>query len=143
MARDPILETVKASDLMPMIARSASSNGFAIEWEPAPNFDAGNAQFFDPDPKCLIQLRPLTKADLGAHGAGRKANALLWIRGESGRSDLAYYVRVPPHLRKNNRAGVMRGIRCVQSFDEELGAHALDAVARTKWPKPEAPAWKA
>lgn len=33
-------------------------------WHPAPDLAAGNAQFFDPDPACAIQLRPLTRAEV-------------------------------------------------------------------------------
>ncbi|MFK5599071.1 hypothetical protein ACFZ8E_19025 [Methylobacterium sp. HMF5984] len=129
-------------NLVPFIARAAQGDDFAIQWVATPNFAAGNAQFLDPDPRCLIQVRPLTQSDLGDNGAGRKANALLWIRGERGGSDLAYYVRVPPHLRKNNRAGVMCGIKCIRRFDPELARDALAVAARTRWPKPEAQSWK-
>lgn len=69
---------------VPIIARAAQGDNLSIQWQPAPYFAAGNAQFLDADPACLIQVRPLTKADLGANGAGRKANAILWVKGEGG-----------------------------------------------------------
>ncbi|MGU3360344.1 hypothetical protein ACLBWX_08430 [Methylobacterium sp. M6A4_1b] len=129
------------TDLIPTIARAAQGDDLSIQWQTAPNFAAGNAQFLDADPACLIQVRPMTKADLGANGAGRKANAILWIKGEDGGPDIAYYVRIPPHLRKNNRAGVMRGIECVRRFDRTLARHALDVASRTRWPNPEGRSW--
>lgn len=130
------------SGLIPIIARAPVGDNLSVDRAPAPNFAAGNAQFFDPDPRCLIQVRPLLKADLASNGAGREANAILWIRGEQG-ADLAYYVRIPPHLRNNNRAGVMCGIKCVRRFDRELGRDALAVASRTRWPKPEHRAWTA
>ena len=129
--------------LIPIIARAAQGDNLSIQWEPPPNLAAGNAQFFDPDPRCLIQVRPMTKADLASNGAGRHANAILWIRGEGGGSDIALYVRIPPHLRKNNRAGVMRGIDCLRGFDRGLARLALDVASRTRWPKPEPRSWTA
>ncbi|KQT53549.1 hypothetical protein ASG52_05385 [Methylobacterium sp. Leaf456] len=131
------------SDLIPIIARAPKGDDLSVQWAATPNFAAGNKQFFDPHPRCLIQVRPLLKADLASNGAGREANAILWIRGEQGGTDLAYYVRIPTHLRKNNRAGIMCGIKCVRRFDRELGRDALAVASRTRWPKPEHRAWTA
>lgn len=92
--------------LTPIISRAATGDGYAITWCQPPNLAAGNAQFFDADPRRLVQLRPLLKVEVSINGAGREANALLVVRGGQGKTDLAYYVRVPPHLRKNTRSGV-------------------------------------
>lgn len=102
---------------------------------PVPDVAAGNAQFFDPDPACLIQLRPLLPADHGAQGAGRGGNALLFARLPSG-IDYVCYVRVPPHLRKNNRAGIMCAIERVEHFERSAGMALREVATRTRWPKP-------
>ena len=111
---------------------------------PEPDVAPGNAQFFDPDPACLIQLRPLLKADYGAWGADRNGNALLYARSDDpSRPDVACYVRVPPHLRKNTRAGVMCAIQRIARYDESTAANLREIAARTRWPKPEPRSWTA
>lgn len=47
-----------------------------------PDWAAGNAQFFGPDLACLIQVRPLLKADFTGAAAGRGGNALLLVRSD-------------------------------------------------------------
>ncbi|MCJ2082210.1 hypothetical protein [Methylobacterium sp. J-090] len=75
-----------------------------VKMAPEPDLAAGKAQFFDPDLACLIQLRPLLKADQGELGTGRSGNALLFARSDDPTlPDIACFVRVPPHLRKNPR----------------------------------------
>ena len=109
---------------------------------PEPDLAAGNAQFFDPDPACLIQLRPLLAADYGAWGHGRRGNALLYARAGNGVDpDIACYVRVPPHLRKNNRPGVMYAIGRLARFDQASANQLLEIAARTRWPRPETRSW--
>ena len=120
--------------LSPVLSRV---NGvLTVRMAPEPDLAAGNAQFFDPDPACLIQLRPLLKADSSTPGAGRGGNALLFARSDDpALPDVACYVRVPPHLRKNNRAGVMAAIKRVERFDRGAGARLRAIAMRTRWPK--------
>lgn len=117
--------------LSPVLSRV---NGvLTVRMAPEPDLAAGNAQFFDPDPTCLIQLRPLLKADASTPGARRGGNSLLFARSDDPTMlDLACYVRVPPHLCKNNRAGVMAAI---ERFDRGAGARLRALAQRTRWPK--------
>ncbi|WP_156647700.1 hypothetical protein [Methylobacterium sp. Leaf87] len=106
-----------------------------IVFAPEPDTAAGNAQFFDPDPACLIQLRPLLKADFGSWERQPKGNSLLYARTEDPAvPHIVAYVRVPLHLRKNTRAGVMAGIKRVERFDQPTAARLRDIAARTRWP---------
>lgn len=114
---------------------SRSRGVLTSEWVPEPNYKAGNAEFFDPDPACLIQLRPLLPADFATRGARRRGNALLYARNPPS-LDIACYVLVPPHLRKNTRAGIMCAIGRAERFEPSIGARLREIAARTRWPKP-------
>ncbi len=103
--------------------------------DPEPNYHAGNAEFLDPDPECLIQVRPLLKADYGKWGVGRNGNTILFARGADGETQYVCYVRMPPHRRKNNRAGVMEAIKRVKRYDTAAAAKLKMIAATTKWPK--------
>lgn len=123
--------------LMPFMLRHQGVKTIVLM--PEPNIAAGNAQFFDPDPACLIQLRPLLPADYSEWGPPPKGNALLYARSED--PDLphfACYVRVPRQKRKNTRAGVMAAIERVERFDPPTAKRLRDIAARTRWPRPDA-----
>ncbi|MDP4005781.1 hypothetical protein [Methylobacterium sp. NEAU K] len=126
---------------MPVFARGKTDGTFNMQWVRDPGIKSGNAEFLDPNPACLVQLRPMRKSETCSNGAGRKANAILMVRGE-GITDLALYVRVPPHLLKNNRAGVVRAMRCVDAFDRSIAAMIWEKIGRSRWPSREAWSWK-
>lgn len=120
--------------LMPFMLRHQGVK--TIVFAPEPNIAPGNAQFFDPDPACLIQLRPLLKADYGVWEPPPKGNALLYARtNDPDLPHLACYVQVAPHLRRNTRAGVMAGIKRVERFDPPTAARLREIAARTRWPR--------
>lgn len=100
---------------------------------PEPNYLDGNAQFLDPDPACLIQIRPLLKADYGQWGADRNGNTILFARGGKGETDWVCYVRLPLHRRKNNRAGVLEAIKRVKRYDRVAAAKLLLIAGKSKW----------
>lgn len=97
------------------------------------NFAAGNNEFFDSSSSRTLQLRPMIESDIGPNGMGRDANAILWVRDDLKERYLVYYVCVPPHLRKNDRAGVMRAVEYVR-MNLAHGYNGLaPIVARTPW----------
>ena len=109
----------------------------------APDISLGNALFFDPDPACLIQLRPVMTSDHPLY-ADNPAIGLLYARGlYPGAPDFVSYVHVPKHLRKNDQAGITHAIECVARFDKGTGVRLRELAARTRWPKPEAWSWTA
>lgn len=111
--------------------------------QPMRDIALGNALFFDPNPACLIQIRPVLTSDHPTYG-GRPAIGLLWARSEqAGAPDIISYVRLPKRLRKNDRAGIMYAVDCVDGFDPRCGAHFREAAARTIWPKAGGRAWTA
>ncbi|WCS26688.1 hypothetical protein LOK46_07630 [Methylobacterium sp. NMS14P] len=112
-----------------------------VELAVEPDVDAGNRKFFDPNPECLIQLRPMLKTDVAPHGAGRRSNALLYAHDGHGVSFVCY-VRMPAQYRKNNRACISRALDQVRRFAPNH-ASQLDAIAsRTQWPTRGAWSWE-
>lgn len=102
---------------------------------PEPHYQAGNAEFFDSDPACRIQVRPLLKADYGEWGQGRNGNTILFARGGAGELDYVCFLRMPPHLRKNNRAGVTEAIRRLKRYDPVVAAKLRAIAEQSKWPR--------
>ncbi|MCJ2064406.1 hypothetical protein MKK63_17030 [Methylobacterium sp. J-088] len=98
------------------------------------NFAAGNNEFFDPNSSRVLQIRPMIESDIGPNGVGRDANAILWVRDDLKRRFLVYYVSVPLHLRKNDRAGVMRAVEYVRTNHAHGYNGLAPIVARTPWP---------
>lgn len=96
---------------------------------PQTDFAVGNGEFFDPSCSRVLQLRPMIASDVGPDGMGQDANAILWARDDFNECCVVYYVRLPPHLRKNNRAGVMRAVKYVESNYGERGAHMLAVIS--------------
>lgn len=102
---------------------------------PEPNYHAGNAQFLDPDPACRIQIRPLLKADYGEWGQGRNGNTILFARGTDSEPEYVCFLRMPGHLRKNTRAGVMEAIRRLKRYDPAMAAKLRAIAEQSKWPR--------
>lgn len=128
------------ADLMPFVLRQHGIK--TIVFGPEVDLSAGNAQFFDPDPACLIQLRPLLKADYGLYGTVRSGNALLVAQPEDPTVPrIVCYVRVPRRLLKNDRAGVMAALKRVERFDKPIAKRLREIAARTRWPRPPAASW--
>ncbi len=93
----------------------------------------GTTSFLTPSSSRTLQLRPMIESDIGPNGMGRDANAILWVRDDLKERYLVYYVCVPPHLRKNDRAGVMRAVEYVR-MNLAHGYNGLaPIVARTPW----------
>ena len=126
--------------LMPFLLRQHGIK--TVVFGPEVDLSAGNAQFFDPDPACLIQLRPLLKADYGLYGSIRSGNALLVAQPEDPAAPrIVCYVQVPRRLLKNDRAGVMAGIKRVERFDKPVALRLRELAARTRWPRPSGSSW--
>lgn len=104
-------------------------------WHPAPDLTAGNAQFFDPDPACLIQIRPLLRAEIPAVNASNPPNGLLYASPGEG-SVLATFIKLPPKLLSNDRACIMNAIECVSRVDAACATYLRELAARTCWPRP-------
>ncbi|MCE4226750.1 hypothetical protein HCU64_23700 [Methylobacterium sp. C25] len=94
---------------------------------------AGNAQFFDPDPACLVQLRPMLASEITPL-TGAKDNAILFARGRPGEMLVLAYVKVPPSMRRNDRECVMRALRRLETFDPSAAKIVRERVGRTRWP---------
>ena len=109
-------------------------------WHLAPDLAAGNAQFFDPDPACVIQLRPLTRAEVPALNSSNPPNGLLYARTRDG-SKFAAFIRLPPARLKNDRAGIMNAIECVGRVDLACAIYLCELAARTRWPRPATQSW--
>jgi hypothetical protein len=119
---------------MPFMLRD---NGFQRPvFSPEPNYQAGNAEFLDPDPACRIQIRPLLKSDYAGWGEGRPGNAVLCARESDSEHEFICFIWMPRQLRKNNRASVMAAIKLMQILDPTTAGKLRAIAAQTKWPRP-------
>ncbi len=126
--------------LMPFMLRRQGVKTIVLM--PEPNIAAGNAQFFDPDPACLIQLRPLLLADYSEWGPPPKGNALLYARTEDPTVPaIACYVHVSRRQLTNDRAGVTAALKRVERFDPPTAKRLRDVAARTRWPGASGTSW--
>lgn len=109
-----------------------------------PNIHIGNAEFFDPNPACLIQIRPLLSSDIADHGVGRNCNAILFAHGDLWNDYESYvcYVRATPNYRKNNRASVLHAIERVRRNEPRFAAELDKIAARSEWPAQDNWSWK-
>lgn len=86
----------------------------------APDVAAGDAQFFVDDPKRPLQLRPV----LASEGLpGRPVQRGEWVLvALFSYPQMRAFVRLPPHLRKNDRRGVLAAIKRVERVSPEAAA---------------------
>lgn len=91
-----------------------------------PDTSAGDAQFFVPDPRQPVQLRPVLASEALP---GRPNRPHEWVLVSlNSVPQFRAFVQLPPHLRKNNRAGVMAAIRRLEPDHPEVAAFFRSAL---------------
>jgi hypothetical protein len=88
---------------------------------PAPDYSAGDAQFFDDDPARHVQLRPILRHEQRPGRFYGPSDLMLICKGV-GLKELRIFVRMKPGHRENTPGNVERAIQQVEKFDASIGA---------------------